>query len=154
MRWCRLCMMLLSQWAACHVQAQAVEGGHTCASIARSTERLACYDRAFPPSEQARAAIARQAIEDFGMPARLASGPGQAGEDTADRIEAKVVKVEYLASGERTLDLDNGQRWHVTEATSRGHLREGDGISVRKGVMGNYLLTTSAGVGLRARRVR
>ncbi|MCA0393588.1 MAG: type VI secretion protein [Proteobacteria bacterium] len=135
---------------------QAAEPGHACAVVASPAERLACYDKAFPPSPEVHAAAIRQAEQSFGMQRNepVLANPGQpAAELDPDRIESRVSKVAYTG-GSRAITLENGQVWALTEATSRGNVNEGDTVLVRKGVMGNYMLVTAAGVGLRVRRVR
>ncbi|WP_152540961.1 hypothetical protein [Luteimonas huabeiensis] len=124
---------------------------HACAEVARAAERLACYDRAFPPSEAARHAAAELAREDFGLPDRTGA---PAAEPVPERIEARVTRVTYADGGRRVVTLDNGQTWATTEGGSRGHVAEGDSVSVRTGALGGYLLRTPAGVSLRVRRVR
>jgi hypothetical protein len=102
------------------------------------------------------AAAARRGVDEFGMQrpttplAAVGAAPGEA---DPERIEGLIATVVH-ASGGRTVTLENGQVWMVTEATSRGPTREGDEVMVRKGVMGNYVLVTASGVGLRVRRVR
>ncbi|MCD9031704.1 type VI secretion protein [Luteimonas sp. Y-2-2-4F] len=141
--------------AACAIPiAMAAEpASHACAERARPAERLACYDRAFPPSEATRRAAAELAREDFGLSDRPAL-PAAGAEPAPDRIEARVTRVAYADGGRRVLTLDNGQAWASTEGGSRGHVAEGDTVSVRAGALGSYLLRTPAGVSLRVRRVR
>ncbi|WP_202844277.1 hypothetical protein [Luteimonas saliphila] len=134
----------------------AAQATHPCASQANPANRLACYDKAFPPAPGVREAAARQAVQDFGLekeasPLRNAGQPVE--EIDPDRIEGQVAKVVYHG-GKRDIALANGQVWATIEATSTGHLREGDAVTLRKGMMGNFLLTTPAGATLRVRRVR
>lgn len=151
LRWISIASCLLSP-----ALVFAATPAHPCASVAGPAARLACYDKAFPPAPEVHEAAARQAQDDFGLqrePAVL-SNPGQADSELdPDRIESRVVKVTYHSGG-RTFSLENGQSWTLTEATSRGHVNEGDAVVVRKGLMGNYMLVTEAGAGLRVRRVR
>lgn len=140
----------------------AAQATHACASTADAAERLACYDAAFPPGPQAQGALvdlAAQreiALRDFGLDkAQLReSEPERMQVVAPDRIQAKVVNVVDGGSGRRTVYLDNGQVWLLTEATSRGHLEGGDAVTVREAAFGSYMLLTPRGLGLRARRVR
>ncbi len=127
---------------------------HPCAPVLDPTERLACYDKAFPPPPAVHEAAAKRVVDGFGRaPQSHARGaPTPSGNDR-DRIEAKVAKVVH-SRGSRTITLDNGQVWALTEATTRGPIAEGDAVAVRRAALGNYILVTAAGVGLRARRVR
>lgn len=148
--------MSLLSCLALPVLAFAADPGHPCASVADPAARLACYDEAFPPAPEVREAAVDQAREDFGLKreAPALANPGQpASELDPDRIESRVSKVVYHNGG-RTISLENGQSWRLTEATSRGHVNEGEVVVVRKGLMGNFMLVTAAGAGLRVRRVR
>lgn len=139
---------------AISVPAFAAEPAHPCAPVLDPVERLACYDRAFPPPPEVHEAAARKAVDDFGRPpAPQLANARPTDEADPERIQGKVARIVY-GQGTRTVTLDNGQAWMLTEATSRGPVAEGDTVAVRKGVMGNYILVTPAGVGLRARRVR
>lgn len=129
---------------------------HPCAEVPDPEQRLACYDRAFPPSESVREAARQRVLDRFGRqepppPMRDPAAPPQA--DEADRITSTITRVVH-ANGGRTITLDNGQIWTLTEATMRGPTNEGDEVTVRKGAMGSYILVTAAGVGLRVKRVR
>ena len=134
----------------------AQEAPPACASVASPSERLACYDRAFPPPAIVREETARQAIVDFGLerdqgPLR---NPGQPIEEVdPDSVEGTVAKVEYHG-GKRAITLEGGQKWMSLEGSSSGHLRAGETVILRKGMMGNFLLTTRGGATLRVRRVR
>ena len=143
-----LCLLVvgLPAWAA----------GHPCADVVDPAARLACYDRAFAPAPEVEAAAARRGVDEFGMErpkTPLAAVGVASGEADLERIEGRIAKVVHASAG-RTITLENGQVWMVTEATSRGPTLEGDEVMVRKGVMGNYVLVTAGGVGLRVRRVR
>jgi hypothetical protein len=133
---------------------------HKCATVVDPTERLACYDEAFPPAEGVRTtALDREArrleaLRDFGLskvqkaerdPEQYDSGP--------ERIEAGVVKVSYRATGERVVALDNGQVWLITEVTEKGWFKAGDRISVRTAALGTFMLDTGR-ILLRARRIQ
>jgi hypothetical protein len=138
------------------VSVPAWAASHPCATVVDPAARLACYDKAFPPAPEVKEAAARRGIDDFGIQrtqAPLVTAGQTQDQADPDRIEATVAKVVHAGAG-RTVTLANGQVWMVTEATSRGPIREGDVVAVRKGVMGNYVLVTADGVGLRVRRVR
>ncbi|MEN5116715.1 hypothetical protein ABE488_05185 [Luteimonas sp. TWI662] len=119
----------------------------SCSHLADAVARLACYDRAFPPVFGATPAEALHG-EAFGLPL-----PPRERDSMSDRIEARVVAVDDLGD-RRTVALDNGQVWTLTEVTARGPLTPGEAVSIRRGAMGGYMLRTPAGVSLRARRLR
>lgn len=130
---------------------------HACASMAEPAARLACYDKAFPPPPAVHAAAAERAQADFGLakPHEPLLNPGQTHEQAApERIESRVVKVEYGRAGQRSFTLENGQVWTQAESRSSGHVQAGDNVQLRKGLMGSYVLVTPAGVRLGVRRMR
>lgn len=144
---------LLALLAASPLRAQA---SHPCASVALPADRLACYDRAFPPPPQVREEAVRQAEADFGLdrkPPPLENPEQPAEALDPDSVRGTVVSVTHQRN-RRDITLDNGQVWATLEGGSKGHLRAGDTVELRRGLMGNYLLVTPAGSGLRVRRVR
>lgn len=128
--------------------------GHPCADVVEPVERLACYDDAFPPAGEEEAA--RKALEEFGLdePALRLRNPWRGRDNSPDRIQAAVARVDYTANGERVLMLDNGQTWLQTEITSKGPLKPGDPVAIRKASFGTFMLATPGGVSLRVRRLR
>lgn len=150
------CLVAATVLSGAAGEALAAEASHRCASVAGPAERLACYDAAFPPPPAVREAAAAQAREGFGLEDAQAPlrNPGQPPEETdPPQISSRVAKVTYDSDG-RTVSLENGQLWRITEATSRGHMAAGDEVVLRRGVVGNYFLVTQSGVSLRARRLR
>ena len=133
---------------------------HKCASVVAPTERLACYDEAFPPAEGVQTAAMdakarrEEALRDFGLSKvqKAARDPEQYDPGPA-RIEAAVAKVTYRATGERVVTLDNGQVWLITEVTDKGYLKIGQHVAVRTALMGTFMLDTGRIV-LRARRLQ
>lgn len=134
---------------------------HRCATLADAVARLACYDRIFPPLIEAeRASAAGKSTEElkaeFGLSVREVEErkPDAERAQRIDRIEAKVSSVRNIQGGQRVVSLDNGQVWQLTEGGSKGPLSAGDDITIRRALMGSFILVTQGGVGLRARRVR
>ncbi len=133
----------------------AQETSHACASVAQPAARLACYDKAFPPSREVIEAASEKAQADFGLkqsPESLGN-PGQAaGQADPERIESRVIKVDH--GGQRSFHLENGQVWTQTEARSAGHVQAGDVVQVRKAILSGYHLVMPNGVIVRVRRTR
>lgn len=133
---------------------------HSCAGVADPSERLACYDRAFPPV--AGAGIPdievrrKQALNEFGFTKRqlLDRRPESLREIEPHHVEGVIKTLTVREDGERVVTLDNGQAWLLTEVTSRGRLSPGDKIIVREASLGSYMLVTPSRVALRARRLR
>lgn len=138
------------------LQLAAAEASHDCAAVADPAARLACYDKAFPPTPIAHEVAAKKAVEQFGLdkPTTPLLNPGQTLEEAdPERIASRVAKVEYNGS-KRTVTLENGQVWTLAEATSSGHMSSGDAVTLRKGALGSFQMVTPNGVSLRVRRVR
>jgi hypothetical protein len=162
--------------------AGAGEPTHPCAAVDDPAQRLACYDETFPrpgapvgveqqavapvaePTEVPRprdipvvpeAAEGPELVEEFGLTgAQLqARDPERAAEPRVERIEATVVGIRHLSSGQRAVTLDNGQVWLQTEVTVRGHLAEGDQVVIRRAAFGSFQLVTPGRVALRVRRI-
>lgn len=149
-------ILLLLLGAPMAVLAQAVPA-HPCAAIALPSERLACYDKAFPPPLHVLQAANEKAQADFGLntPREVLRNPGQqAGQANPESVTSRVAKVDYGRSGQRSFQLENGQVWGLTEASSTGHVQAGDNVQVRKAMLAGYVLVTPSGVVLRVRRLR
>lgn len=136
----------------------AQEANHACASVGEPAARLACYDKAFPPPPEVIEAAAAKAQADFGLGESRGSSlrnPGQTAEQAEpERIESRVVKVDYVGSAQRSFTLENGQVWTQTESRSGGHVQAGATVQVRKVILGGYQLILPNGVALRVRRTR
>ena len=134
---------------------------HPCATVTDPSERLACYDAAFPPATDTRSGAVdleserTKALREFGLnkvQLRVRE-PERMRDVSPDRIEAKVARVGYRPTGERVVTLDSGQVWLLTEVTFKGHLRVGDPVVIRTAALGSYMLVTPGRVPLRARRI-
>ena len=128
---------------------------HACARIVSTTDRLACYDRAFPPIHDAQAEATEHA-RTFGFGPQHSATPTQpaAKAASAKNIASQVVSVGGNSNGERVFTLNNGQIWRQTESSVLGLVRAGDAITIRAASFGTYLLITPGGVPLRVKRVR
>ena len=135
--------------------------GQQCAGIEASTERLACYDEAFPPrlDPAARAAALQakreKAQREFGLNRLQVDSrqPEETRRMVTKQIQGKIADVFSNAVGERTVRLESGQVWRITDASSKGYLRVGDPVVIRSAALASFLLVTPGHVALRARRV-
>lgn len=131
---------------------------HPCAAILPPAERLACYDQAFgaPHAAEQDAASVERAKENFGLAAeeKLERIPEPLRLPDIDQIEATITRLDTDARGGRVLYLDNDQIWRITENTSRGPMKVGDVVEIRKGAFGSHNLVTPHGVGLKTKRLR
>lgn len=155
-------IQILLTFLALSAAGAAQAAGHPCAELRDAGERLACYDRAFPPAAGASAVVVdveaerQQALRDFGLNRQQLrqKDPERMRDVTPGRIEAGVVRVSSTAEGKRVVTLDNDQAWLLTENTSRGDIRAGHRVTVREAALGTFMLVTQGGVALRARRTR
>lgn len=137
--------------------AAAQQTSHACAGVAEAAARLACYDNEFPPAPEVIAAATEKSQADFGLakPRGSLRNPDQTVEQAdPERIESRLTKVVHGGGGQRTFHLENGQVWTQTESRSSGHVQTGDGVQVRKAMLGGYQLVMPSGVAVRVRRTR
>lgn len=131
---------------------------HACAAITAASERLACYDAAFPPVPDAvdMASEKERALRDFGLnKSQLRdSDPERMRVVAPDRIEGSVARLNVRPTGERVVTLDSGQVWLLTEVTMKGQLRIGDRVTIREAALGSHMLLTPKNIALRARRIQ
>ena len=149
-------LLMLCLWLVA-LPLAAQQPGHACAGLAAPAARLACYDKAFPPPPEVNEVAAARAQGAFGLdrPRESLRNPGQTAEQAdPERIESRVLKVDYAHNGQRSFSLANGHVWRQTESRSTGHVRVGDIVKVRKATLGSYMLMTPDGVGLRVSRAR
>ena len=123
---------------------------HPCGAELEPAQRLACYDRAFPPSAAVVDATARAAEHQFGLDPQPT--PRKPGSEAAASLDSRVVRLDEDRHGQRIITLANGQVWQGDG--SQGLLSEGDAISLRKAALGSHMLVTPAGVRLRVTRLR
>lgn len=118
---------------------------HPCAQVRDDTERLACYD-----SEFGKPAKSTSPGKQFGRPAKPA--PAAAAEPAS--VTASVTALDRLRDGKFVVTLDNSQVWSQSEINSQAFVEVGDTVTVRRGVLGSYLLVTKSGIATRVKRVR
>jgi hypothetical protein len=142
------------------IAAESATGAHPCATIGNASERLACYDQAFPPPSASQSSKGltedktADARHEFGLNKAQLREQDPERDAALDRIEAKIVGLTRRRTGERVLTLDNHQIWLLTEVTSKGQLRVGDAVQIRTAALGSFMLITPARIPLRARRLQ
>jgi|SRR6185312_4175309 hypothetical protein len=153
---------------------------NTCAAIQTQAERLACYDKvagrgATPPpaaaTPQPAPPLAAPASSDAkkhtpaAPAAASAPAPGTpeafglykaehpaAPKSPVETVTGKVVDLKYDAYGRETISLEGGAVWQL--AGSDAILAKGDEVTIKRAVMGSYLMTTSTGRQHRVKRLR
>ncbi len=143
---------LLACLGLCAGPLAAQQAGHPCAGVADAPARLACYDRAFPPSPEVVAAAGEQAEAAFGLEATRDAG-NVVGTQEPERIESTVTRVDHGSGGRRTFHLENGQVWTQSDSGG-GQMRAGGVVQVRKAMLGGYQMVMPNGLSVRVRRVR
>ncbi len=131
-----------------------------CAAISSRDERLACYDAlaanhgatanapAGAPAPTAAAAPPAAAVppaasvppkkEDFGLSAAQLQKVNP--QKQIESISAKVTSVWHSGSGHMLLELDNGQSWQLDSEDPL--LAAGNTVTIQRGALGSFLLTT------------
>lgn len=127
-------------------QALAADEPPDCSSIVDDASRLACYDRHFGSLRSPLNGA--QAGADTG---RMAD---HRPEKKVFTFTSKVTALDRRRDGQFVATLENGQAWEQSEINSRAEVRVGDSITIRRGALGSYLLTTAAGIGTRVKRLR
>ena len=112
-----------------------------CAAIAKAKERLACYDALAgrTPADDK---------QDFGI---TKSSQSAVAKDN-QAIQARVTRVGFGQLGQKSLALDNGQTWLVTEGDARAE--SGDLVTIRRAALGSFLMTTPSTRTYRVRRTQ
>jgi len=125
---------------------------HPCAHVRDDTDRLACYDQAFGnPADSPEAAPQ----ENFGFKEKeVERRTGKAAEPEAPSVTAAITSLPRQRDGKFVVTLDNAQVWSQSEINSQADVQIGDAVTVRRGVLGSYLLVTKAGIATRVKRVK
>lgn len=137
-----------------------------CAEINEPSKRLTCYDQvaqrptvgAAVPKDSAIAKDSTAAAPAAaGTPAPKASfGLYNAEHPAAPAVEslitAKVISIGISSSGRSTVALEGNQVWELDSADPV--LANGDTVTVKRGTLGSFILTTAAGRLHRVHRIR
>jgi hypothetical protein len=139
-----------------------------CAAIASGDDRLACYDALAsghprggvppptpPPTPQAAQPAAPSAApppakEDFGL-STVQKEKKQPVQKQIASISASVTGLGTSSIGRMLVLLDNGQSWELDGADSL--LAVGDKVTIERGALGSFLLTTPSRRTHHARRL-
>lgn len=148
--------------------AQAAE---VCADVDNDIARLKCYDNIFPPKRADRgpaaagpaatapppAATAVDAEAEFGLTSD-AVRKKKVAEKTAppalDKLVAHVALVKEQPNGDTVFHLDNGQVWLQTEHSLGFVVKDGEAVTVSKGMLSSYWLRGEGNLSVRVKRLR
>ena len=158
-------MRLFVAWAVLAGWATVARAGQAdCARIAEREARLDCYDSFAPPPADkapsapssaaprppARAAAPAVKNDDpdaFGLtPAQRALSSGPA------RISARITNISSAPASHSKVVLDNGQIWTVLD--DDGGLSAGDAISIKRAMLGTFLMIAPSNHTYRVRRLQ
>lgn len=132
----------------------------TCTTVKKNAERLACYDQAVEhlSSGQADVTAAPPSAESmFGVAAngsRPASTVKPAEREELAAVSARVTALRSTAEGLHVVDLDNGQTWRQTSGSGTLLLQVGDEVTITRGALNSFRLSTPSGRIVKVNRVR
>ncbi|MBX5462176.1 MAG: hypothetical protein IRZ28_13940 [Steroidobacteraceae bacterium] len=133
--------------------AQAAEAPKAASAPAPAPAKTPAVAAAAAPAAVAAPAVsAARAEAEFGLSERARRDRNEpAG---VDHIVAKVTSVSERPRGELLLKLDNGQTWTQTERRLGTLIKEGETVTISRGALGSFMLTSEAGVATRVRRLK
>ncbi|HEX8444478.1 MAG TPA: hypothetical protein VF631_12615 [Allosphingosinicella sp.] len=138
-----------------------------CRTIAESTARLACFDRAAAAIDQAEARkdlvvvdrdqlrTTRRTLFGLTLPNLSVFGDDSDTEEGVSRIESTIKAAYPNAYGRWILTLADGAQWEQADSRSlASEPRPGRSIKIRKAAMGSYLANIDGQTAIRVRRMR
>ena len=129
----------------------------TCYGIQRTSERLACYDRAVEYLRQPGGKVAAPSAEaSFGLQGSSSETRNEDSSAEADQaaLTARVSNVSSSRDGMKTIKLDNGQTWRQITGSNAVFLEAGDPITVKRGALNSFIMQVPNGGPLRVRRIK
>ncbi len=145
-----------------------------CSKIADSSERLACFDRAFPTDSSKPASIPSSAPEDSTpvIQEALATAPSSSSStnssmlqepDSPSRgmfswreklnISSRLISVRDKDKQKMVFQLENDQIW-LQDSPRSLPFAEGDEITIKSATIGGYIMSNSKGVSTRVRQIK
>jgi hypothetical protein len=128
-----------------------------CTSVSDDGQRLTCFDQEMtrlitaPASENAPVVQSSttvdstseaEVVDEFGMTAELASkDPEKEADESLKELTAVVVALRKRPHGEQVVTLENGQVWTQSHAEAGLLIREGDTVTIQRGLFGSYRIT-------------
>jgi len=155
----------LAPGTSVHGAAAAVPGGTTPGSLAPASQpapaAASSASRPAPTSgAQAASAVTPSPADqraDFGMTGELKrkeQGPKAPPEPAKlEQLTARITALGYKPKGESILTLDDGQTWEEAENTTHVPYHVGDEVTIKRGVLGAFYLSSSGVRGMRVKRV-
>jgi len=94
---------------------------------------------------------------EFGMTGELKrkeQGPAAAEPAKLEKLTARIASLSYKARGEAILTLDDGQVWEEAENKTHVPFHVNDEVTINRGVLGAFYLSSAEVRGLRVKRAR
>lgn len=148
--------------------ARGVDLFNQCAEVANDAERLACFDRvtremrattrpgataAAPNAPRTPQQSARQEQEDFGLPAERVREERQRPAPIKE-IKVRIAAAKRVGPGYWTFLLEDGAVWQMSELDSTFQApRSGETVTLRRGLMGGFLLDMPRQASVRVKRI-
>jgi hypothetical protein len=175
MRWPACAVLALGSMASHPSFAQSTPD---CSTITEDRARLKCYDEqsarqkkraaesaaaatsATPgtPTTSAPAAAASPSTPPIASPAEfgLDGRAARKKETPLDQIVGRLTLVEAVKPrGQYRFTLEDGQVWEATETPRTGEVPQvGETVTFKRGMLGSYFLSRTAGTALRVKRVK
>jgi hypothetical protein len=138
-------------------------GVQDCAGVTDSTARLACYDQlavdvnAAPstfmvPIDRERVQTLQRESFGFNLPSLSRLLPDFSSHDDDNNAPAEVESLQLQVDrvinrpdGTHRFVMNNGQTWVQVEAQRANNVRTGDTVTVRRAMLGSFLLIPSRG---------
>jgi hypothetical protein len=135
-----------------------------CAQLTSDTARLTCFDREIAEirkrNPQPPASVAPTAEQKFGLSNKqvldLGATPGQAPTPTptATKLHAHIASVSQYPIERQVFVLDNGQTWQQIELDLDFAVRMGQEVTISKGALGSFWLSTDSHRATRVKRIQ
>jgi hypothetical protein len=135
-----------------------------CRSIDDATARLACFDKSSADLEKAREAKevvlldradvrkTRRSLFGFTLPKLPFFGGDDSADEEVKEIQTTFETVRELGLGKWQFTIPDGGTWQTTEALTT-YPKEGQAITIKRGIAGGYMLKIGNGPLRRVKRV-
>jgi hypothetical protein len=109
-----------------------------------------------PPVAASATPPATSPSASFGSNAEIERKAHPAAEQppAVNMVTVRIASVSFKGSGETVMTLDNGQVWEETEHESHIPLHAGEEVTIKKGVLGAFYLSSPEVRGMRVKRVK
>lgn len=127
----------------------------------RNAERLACYDRAVEQLSSTSTASGTEFKPSpealFGAKAtdaRPGTSSTMAEREELAAVTARITSLKTDGEGMHVIELDNGQTWHQISGSRTLLLNTGDEVTIARGALNSFRLSTPSGRTAKVKRVR